>query len=92
MFLRVDIFVRYHGCAVWVLAAFWGTLFQLAILPFNWIDRVMEDLGNKVGQILSVRASRNRTVAGQDDQVEEKATIDGAAKNYHWWPTKAMEG
>jgi hypothetical protein len=52
----------------------------------------MEDLGNKVGQLLSVRASRNRTVAGQDDQVEEKATIDGAAKNYQWWPTKAMEG
>ncbi len=56
MVLQVDIFVRYHGCAVWVLAAVWGTLFQLAILPFNWIDRVMEDLGNKVGQILSVRA------------------------------------
>jgi hypothetical protein len=28
IFLRVTIIVRYRGCGVWVLTAFWGTLFQ----------------------------------------------------------------
>ncbi len=35
VFLRVVIIVRYQGCGVWVLKAFWGTLFQLAVSPFN---------------------------------------------------------
>ncbi len=42
IFLRVAIILRYRGCGVWNLAAFWGTLFQLAVSPFNWIDNVME--------------------------------------------------
>jgi hypothetical protein len=44
IFLRVAIIVRYMGCGVWVLTAFWGTLFQLAVSPFNWIDCVMDDV------------------------------------------------
>ncbi len=27
IFLRVAIIVRYNGCGVWVLTAFWGTVF-----------------------------------------------------------------
>jgi hypothetical protein len=27
VFLRVVIIVRYKGCGIWVLTAFWGTLF-----------------------------------------------------------------
>jgi hypothetical protein len=42
IFLRVAIIIRYRGCGVWVLTAFWGMLFQLAMSPFNWIDGVME--------------------------------------------------
>jgi hypothetical protein len=33
VFLRVIIIVRCKGCGIWVLTAFWGTLFQLAISP-----------------------------------------------------------
>jgi hypothetical protein len=49
VFLKVVIIVRYRGCGVWVLTAFWGTLFHLAISPFNWIDSVMEDKPQRVG-------------------------------------------
>ncbi len=45
IFLRVAIIVRYRGCGVWVLTAFWGTLFQLAASPFNWIDKIKEEVG-----------------------------------------------
>ncbi len=35
IFLEIVIIVRYKGCRIWVLIAFWGTLFQLAVSPFN---------------------------------------------------------
>ncbi len=55
VFLRVAIIMRYRGCRIWVLATFWGTLFQVAVSLFNWIDRVIED----VGRILNAEASRS---------------------------------
>ncbi len=42
---RVIIIVRCKGCSIWVLTAFWGTLFQLAISPFSWVDAAMESVG-----------------------------------------------
>jgi hypothetical protein len=56
IFLRVAIIVRYRGCGVWVLTWFWGTLFQLTVSSFNWIDKVMEDVGRKVGRMLDEEA------------------------------------
>jgi hypothetical protein len=50
--LRVIIVMRYRGCGVWVLTVFLGTLFQLAVSPFNWIDSVMEDVVQRVGKML----------------------------------------
>ncbi len=47
--LRVIIIVRCKGCGIWVLTAFWGTLFQLAISPFSWVDAAMESVGVRVG-------------------------------------------
>jgi hypothetical protein len=59
IFLRVAIIVRYRGCGVWVLTSFWGTLFQLAVSSFNWIDKVMEDVGRKEGRMLDEEAGRD---------------------------------
>jgi hypothetical protein len=59
-----------------------GKLFQLAVSPFNWVDGVLEDVGEKVGRMLSAKASRNRTVEGQD---EEEITIEGQ-KSSHGGP------
>jgi hypothetical protein len=56
--------------------SFWGTLFQLALSPINWIDWVMEDVEEKVGKMLNEKASRNRTMEGQDEQAYE-TTIEG---------------
>jgi hypothetical protein len=52
----------------------------------------MEEVGKKVGRMLNAEALSNRTVEGQDDQVEEEATINGLAKKYLWWVPKASEG
>ncbi len=57
VFLRVAIIVRYRGCGVLVLMAFWGMLFQLAVSPFNWIDGMMEDVAPRVGRMLDNEAA-----------------------------------
>ncbi len=36
----------------------WGTLFQLAILPFSWMDAAMEAVGERVGQMMENEADR----------------------------------
>jgi hypothetical protein len=58
VFLRVIIIVRCKGCGIWVLTAFWGTLFQLAISPFSCVDAVMESVGVRVGQLMETEAAR----------------------------------
>ncbi len=62
--LRVAIILRYRGCGVWILAVIWGTLIKLAMSPFNWIDKVMEEVGEKVWRMLNKEASRGQTAGG----------------------------
>ncbi len=79
-FLGVAIIVRYRGCWVWILTAFWGTLFQLAVSPFNWIDKVMEGVGQKVGRMLGEEAGRD-----QDKEEVDEPNLEGLRKKYLWW-------
>ncbi len=72
IFLRVAIIVRYRGCGVWVLMAFWGTLFLLAVSPFNWIDGVMEDVTPQMGVMLNKEATR----AKASKETEERSLED----------------
>ncbi len=80
IFLRVAIIVRYRGCGLWVLTAFWGMLFQLAISPFNWIDGVMEDVPRRVGVMLDNKAFR--VPAGEET---EEQNLSDLRKKYPWW-------
>ncbi len=40
------------------MTAFWGTLFQLAVTPFTWMEEAMEGVGERVGQMMESEASR----------------------------------
>jgi hypothetical protein len=80
VFLRVAIKIRYRGCGVWVLTAFWGTLFQLAVSPFNWIDGVMQDVGRKVGMMLQSEAIRGPAAEEADEQ-----NMENLRRKYPWW-------
>ncbi len=46
---RIVVILRCKGCGLWVLTALRGTLFQLAISPFSWMDAAMEGVGVRVG-------------------------------------------
>ncbi len=65
---------------MWILAKFWGMLFQLAVSPFNWIDRIMEGVGEKVGRMLNKEASRGQNA--RETGVE--SMIEGLKKKYPW--------
>ena len=38
LLIRMVIITKKKGCGVWVLAAVWGTLYQLIITPIRWAD------------------------------------------------------
>jgi hypothetical protein len=57
--------------------AFWGTLFKLAVSPFNWIVKVIEKVGENAGRMLSKEASHDWTIEGPTDQIQEDDTITG---------------
>jgi hypothetical protein len=80
VFLRVVIIIRYRGCGIWVLTAFWGTLFQLAVSPFNWIDTVMQDVGRKVGLMLESEA-----IWGPEAEETDEQNVEDLRKKYPWW-------
>ncbi len=56
--IRIIVIVRCKGCGIWVMTALWGTLFQLAILPFRWMDAAMEEVGERVGQMMENEVDR----------------------------------
>jgi hypothetical protein len=72
--LRVIIIVRCKGCGIWVLTAFWGTLFQLAISPFSWVDAAMEGVG---GEGRPVDGDRGRPRAGRRRDEEKEYELGG---------------
>jgi hypothetical protein len=80
VFLRVAIIVRYRGCGVWVLTALWGTLCQLAVSPFNWINGVMEDVAHQVGRMLDNEAAHE-----PDGKKIEEHSQENLRKKYPWW-------
>ncbi len=55
--VRVIVIVRCKGCGLWVLTALWGTLFQLAISPFSWMDAAMEGVGVRVAEMMETEAT-----------------------------------
>jgi hypothetical protein len=66
--LRFAIITRFCACGVWVFAAFWGPIFQLAVSLFIWIKKVTEDIGEKVVPMLSAEALHGRTAECLADQ------------------------
>jgi hypothetical protein len=82
--LRVIIIVRCKGCRIWVLTALWGTLFQLAISPFSWVDAAMEGVGERVGQMMETEAAREPA----DREMRKRSrSVEELRKRYSWWPS-----
>jgi hypothetical protein len=81
--VRIIVIVRYKGCGLWVLTALWGTLFQLAISPFSWMDAGMEGVGVRVGQMMEVEAAREPE---EEKPKRRSLSVEDLRRRYSWWP------
>jgi hypothetical protein len=77
--IRAIIIVRCKGCGVWVLTALWGTLFQLAITPFTWMEEAMEGVGERVGQMMESEAGRE---PGDDGPKRRALSMEDLRRKY----------
>jgi hypothetical protein len=84
--IRVIVIVRYRGCGLWVLTAVWGTLFQLAVSPFSWVDAAMGEVGERVGQMMETEADREP----ESERPKRKAlSMEDLRRKYSWWPSSS---
>jgi hypothetical protein len=80
--IRIIVIVRCKGCGIWVMTALWGTLFQLAISPFSWMDAAMEEVGERVGQMMESEANREP----EEEKPRRKAlSMEDLRRKYSWW-------
>ena len=74
---------------MWVLTAVWGTLFQLAVSPFSWVDTAMGEVGERVGQMMETEAEREP----EKEKPRRKAlSIEDLRRKYSWWPSSNGSG
>jgi hypothetical protein len=67
-----------------VLTALWGTLFQLAISPFSWMDAAMEGVGERVGQMMETEADREL----EEEKSKRRAiSMEDLKRKHSWWPS-----
>ena len=65
------------------MTAMWGTLFQLAISPFSWVDAAMEGVGERVGQMMENEADREP----EEERPRRRAlSMEDLRRKYSWWP------
>ncbi len=59
----------------------WGTLFQLAISTFSWVDAAMAGVGERVGQMMENEVDREP----EEEKPRRKAlSIEGLRRKYSW--------
>jgi hypothetical protein len=81
--VRVIVIVRCKGCGLRVLTALWGTLFQLAISPFSWMDAAMEGVGECVGVNMETKATREPE---EERPKRRSLSMEDLRRKYSWWP------
>jgi hypothetical protein len=83
--VRVIVIVRCKGCGIWVLTALWGTLFQLAISPFSWMDAAMEGVVERVGQMMETEADQEPE---EEKPRRKNISMEDLRRKYSWWPSR----
>jgi hypothetical protein len=61
---------RILGCGWWLMGAFWGTLFQVAVAPVQWPMAKGHTFGKKVTYQMTVEAAR---LEMEDSEAQRKA-------------------
>jgi hypothetical protein len=56
--IRAIAIARIRGCGLWLMGAFWGTLFQVAVAPVQWAMAKGHNIGKTVTYQMTAEAAR----------------------------------
>jgi hypothetical protein len=76
--IRAIAIARVRGCGWWLMGAFWGTLFQVAVTPVQWAMAKGHTIGKTVSYQMTAEAARLEIEEGEAQRltIEE---VDGAS-------------
>ena len=58
LIVRTIIIARTKGCGIWILAAVYGTIYQIVITPMRWADNVAKKIAHEVEDRMIDEAER----------------------------------
>ncbi len=65
--VRAIAIARVQGCGWWLIGAFWGTLFHMAVAPVQWAMARGHTVGKTIGYQMDAEAAR---VADRDPEAQ----------------------
>ncbi len=69
--IRAITIARTKGCGPWIIAAFYGTLFQVLMLPFDAAIHAADRIGRRVGDAMDAEATTNHQMYPSLDEKNE---------------------
>jgi hypothetical protein len=70
--IRAIVIARVRGCGWWLMGAFWGTLFQVAVAPVQWAMAKGHTIGKTVSYQMTAEAARPKI----EDNERQRLTIE----------------
>jgi hypothetical protein len=70
--IRAIAIARIRGCGWWLMGAFWGTLFQVAVAPVQW---VMAN-GHTIGKMVTYQMTEEAVRLEMEDSEAQRLTIE----------------
>jgi hypothetical protein len=70
--VRAIVIAKVRGCGWWLMGAFWGTLFQVAVAPVQWAMAKGHNIGKTVSYQMTSKAARLEI----EDSEAQRLTIE----------------
>jgi hypothetical protein len=70
--VRAITIAKVRGCQWWLMGAFWGTLFQVAVVPVQWAMAKGHNIGKTVSYQMTAEAARLEI----EDSEAQRLTIE----------------
>jgi hypothetical protein len=77
--IRAVAIARVRGCGWWLMGAFWGTLFQMAVAPVQWAVAKGHNIGKKVSYRMTTEAARLEIEDNEAQGLADREMEDASA-------------
>ena len=77
--IRAVAIAKVRGCGWWLMGAFWGTLFQMAVAPVQWAVAKGHNIGKKVSYRMTTEAARLEIEDSEAQGLADREMEDASA-------------